>query len=400
MTETVLRSKEELRQHFAEIQREASVEELLEVLGTTIVRDDSSKLISFLAMLSAYTEQDQMNIIYKADSSTGKSYHAVEIASLFPQQDVLYLGYSSPTAFFHESKGEWNAEAHTLTVDLARKILIFLDQPHDQLLARLRPFLSHDKRELEQRITDRTEKYGMRTRHTILRGWPAVIFCSAKLDLAEQEQTRSFVLSPEVSQEKLQESIALLAKRESNPLEFQKYLDGDPGRQWLKCRIDAIRNASVRYVLVPNEEEVKQKFMESHPHLTPRLQRDFKRIFALIKALALFNWFQRNRTVDSDIVANEYDIQKGFQIYDEIAESNELGLAPQVLEIYKTTIEPLIREVPTDRKAIAKKYFEIYHQPLSDRKLREYILPAVENAGLIHLDVDPLDKRRTLVSKP
>ena len=400
MTETILTPKEELKQHFAEIQREATVEELLEILGTTIVRDDSSKLITFLSMLSAYTEQDQINIIYKADSSTGKSYHAIEIASLFPQQDVLYLGYSSPTAFFHESKGEWNAETHTLTVDLSRKILVFLDQPHDQLLARLRPFLSHDKRELEQRITDKTEKFGMRTRHTILRGWPSVIFCSARLDLAEQEQTRSFVLSPEVSQEKLAESIALLSKRESNPPEFQKFLDADPKRQWLRARIGAIHDASIRYVLVPDEEAVRQRFLEKHPHLTPRHQRDYKRIFNLIKALALFNWAHRNRTSENDLTANETDITKAFQIYEGIMEANELGLAPQVLEIYKTTIEPLTREVPTDRKTIANKYRETYHQPLSDRKLREYILPALENTGLIHLDADPLDKRRMLISKP
>jgi len=38
-----------------------------------------------------------------------------------------------------------NAKAQ---VDLSKKILIFLDMPHDQLLRRLRPILSHDKKSL------------------------------------------------------------------------------------------------------------------------------------------------------------------------------------------------------------------------------------------------------------
>jgi len=399
LSETVLTSKEELRQHFAEIQREATVDELLEILGTTVVRDDANKLITFLAMLSAYTERDSMNIVFKADSSTGKSYLSIEVASLFPNDDVLALGYSSPTAFFHERGGVWDPENHVLKIDLSRKVLLFLDMPHDELLKRLRPLLSHDKKEIEQRITDQSEKYGLRTKHVRLIGFPSVVFATAKLDMAEQEQTRSFILSPEVSQEKLRESLDLLAKRECNPRDFEKFLAEEPKRVWLKQRIESIRNASIRYVIVPNEEEVKQKFMGSHQHLTPRHQRDFKRLVCLIKALALFNYAHRKRTSDNDITANQYDITTACQIYEQIMESNELGLAPAVLDIFKTVIGPLINEAPTDKKTIATKYRENYHQPLSPRKLTDYILPALESAGLIHLEQDPLDRRRTLVAK-
>ena len=79
-----------------------SLEELLEILGLTIKQDRVNKLITFLCQLSSYTENAQFNISFNAPSSTGKSYIPLEIASLFPREDVKIIGYCSPTAFFHD----------------------------------------------------------------------------------------------------------------------------------------------------------------------------------------------------------------------------------------------------------------------------------------------------------
>jgi len=74
------------------------------------------------------------------------------------------IAYSSPTAFFHD-KGTWDEEKEMITINLENKILIFLDQPHNQLLERLRPLLSHDQKELSYKITDKREKLGLRTKN-------------------------------------------------------------------------------------------------------------------------------------------------------------------------------------------------------------------------------------------
>jgi hypothetical protein len=37
-----------------------------------------------------------------AESSTGKSYIPLELSGLFPSEDVIKLGYASPTSFFHD----------------------------------------------------------------------------------------------------------------------------------------------------------------------------------------------------------------------------------------------------------------------------------------------------------
>ena len=77
-----------------------SAQELIEILGLTIKKDEENKLITFLCQISAYTESSQFNISFNAPSSTGKSYIPTEIARLFPEDDVIEIGYCSPTASF------------------------------------------------------------------------------------------------------------------------------------------------------------------------------------------------------------------------------------------------------------------------------------------------------------
>ncbi|PIR78184.1 MAG: hypothetical protein COU28_03035, partial [Candidatus Magasanikbacteria bacterium CG10_big_fil_rev_8_21_14_0_10_36_16] len=177
-------------------------EDIIRVLGLTIKKDEENKLITFLCALSAYTEQSQFNLSFNAPSSTGKSFIPMEVSTLFPNEDVMKLGDCSPKAFFHE-QGDYDKETNTMLVDLSRKILIFLDQPHNSLLERLRSLLSHDQKEMISKITDKNQKGGNKTKTVILRGYPAVIFCSAGLEIDEQESTRFILLSPQTSQEKL-----------------------------------------------------------------------------------------------------------------------------------------------------------------------------------------------------
>src|SRR5207249_3120294 len=78
-----------------------------EILGSTIKQDKVTKLVTFGAMLLTYTEQEQLNLGFAAESASGKSYTALEIAAYFQPEDVLKLGGASPTTFIHEvSRGK------------------------------------------------------------------------------------------------------------------------------------------------------------------------------------------------------------------------------------------------------------------------------------------------------
>ena len=387
-----------------------SSKELIEILGLTIKKDEDNKLITFLCQLSAYTQDSQFNISFNAPSSTGKSYIPTEIARLFPKDDVIEIGYCSPTAFFHDV-GKWDEEREGYIVDLSRKILIFLDQPHTLLLQHLRPMLSHDKKEIRLKITDKSQRFGLKTKNIFLRGFPAVIFCTAGLKIEEQETTRFLLLSPETDCEKIRQAIYEKIKKETDNEAYESWLEDNPERKLLKSRIRAIKQENVQNVKIGSPEKIAEAFFTENKILKPRHQRDIGRIISLIKAFALLNlWFRENN--GSTIVANEDDIKDAFKIWGPISESQEYNLPPYIFHLYQEVILPAWNEknqkrsegfeeitgkLGLTRREVTQKHLQVYGRVLPDWQLRQQIIPMLENAGLISQEPDPSDRRRMLI---
>jgi hypothetical protein len=401
-TTTAQESKEQPIVLTDDLTREVTFQEVSAILSTSIKKDEAAKLITFCGMLLAQSNEDQLNLGFQSESSAGKSYIPIEVASYFPKEEVEILASASPTAFYHD--GKWDNEKKVLFRDLEHKNLIFLDQPHFQLLEKLRPLLSKDMKELYYKITDKNQRQGLRTKNVIIRGFPSVFFCTTRTDPDEQEKTRMILLSPSTDQEKLRESLELVSLKKSNPEEYRKRIQHDPRRSWLVDRIKAIRQWGIREVLVPNDgKDVYERFMKEHVYLLPRHQRDFPRIFSFIKAHALLNCFKREKVLNGHadkpvaIIANQADIDAGFQLYKEIEQSNELGLSPYIFKIYREVIQPLLNpQVGLSRKEIRSKYYTVFHKTLA-AKLEESVIMQLEGAGLIEQSPDPEDKRKMLV---
>lgn len=384
-----------------------SSSQIIEILGSTIKRDDTNKLLTFLAQISAYTDDAQFNISFNAPSSSGKSYIPLEVSTLFPNEDLIKLGNCSPTAFYHE-QGEYDKENNLIKVDLSRKIIIFLDQPNSALLERLRSLLSHDEKIIYSKITDKSQKGGNRTKTVAMIGYPTVIFCTASLNFDEQESTRFMLLSPELSQEKLRESIIAKIEKSSNYEDYLNRLEDDKERNLLKLRIRAIKQEHITSVIISNPKTIVEKFFGRFKKLKPRHQRDISRIMNLTKIFALINLWFRDRK-DSQIIAIEQDIEEAFKIWDLISESQELNLPPYVLNLFKDVIIPLyglknltseglsITRIGLSKQDIAQKHYTVYNRFLPDWQLRQQVLPLLETAGLIVQEADPGDKRKMLI---
>ncbi len=382
-------------------------DDLLNVLGLTIKRDNTNKLITFLCMLSAYTKDAQFNLSFNAPSSSGKSYIPMEIAQLFPAEDVLEVGYCSPTAFFHDKSREYKSDTNELIVDLSHKILIFLDQPHTLLLQHLRPMLSHDKEEIHIKITDKSQKAGLRTKNVILKGFPAVIFCTVGLRIDEQESTRFILLSPEISQEKIREAISEKINRSSNTFSYKYSLEKNDKRQQLKLRIKAIKQERVSEVIIPSPKIVEQLMFERVKILKPRHSRDVGSIISLIKVFALLNVWNRERE-GSAVITDQNDIKEAFSLWDVISEAQELNLPPYVYTLYTDVILKAFTQknainsdeelkIGLSRQEILIKHYEIHGRHLSDWSLRKEILPMLETSGLITQVEDKDDHRKILI---
>ena len=378
--------------------------DLVDILGLTIKHDEENKIATFLCQLSAFTEDSQFNISFNAPSSTGKSYIPTEVARLFPISDVKLLAYSSPTAFFHDN-GTWDKEKKEYNIDLSRKILIFLDQPHNDLVARLRPLLSHDDKKITHKITDKTQKYGLKTKTINILGYPAVIFCSAGMIIDEQEATRFLLLSPNINQEKIRAGIEETIKKEIDHDNYSKWLEEKPERILLKERILAIKHERIKYIKITNEYEIKEKFLSTKILLKPRHQRDIKRIISLIKSFALLNLWFRDKD-GSTITANDDDIHEAFALWNKISVSQELNLPPYIYEIYEKLILPAYQEkfcktkLGITRQDIMKKHYQVYNNLIDDAKLRQQILPMLETAGLIIQEKNDLSDKRKIFIYP
>lgn len=208
----------------AEKFKELTLRDLDRILGHKIKGDVLSRTVEFLAMLSAFTRDDQLNVSSNGPTSSGKTYSPLTLSSLFPKENVIVIHRASPTAFFHEL-GVYDKETNTRTIDFDGKIMIFADQPDQKLLTAMRPVLSHDGKQLLSMITDKTDKGGHRTKKVAFKGYPVFIFCTASFEVDDQEATRFLFVAPEITQDKLKKGVETRIKRDSN---YDAYEKGTP----------------------------------------------------------------------------------------------------------------------------------------------------------------------------
>lgn len=433
---------------------ELSLNHLSDILSTTIKGDKVNSKVLFLGTLLNYTEEDQQNIAFTAPSSTGKSYLALEIVQYFPEEDVEKHDYASPKSFFWEKGelvdaetgigliqrdqfikdyidswekenpkpkarrgvGDWRDDRQQIRleakqawedidkiykVDLERKILVFKDQPHAELLAMLRSLLSHDEKEMRNKIVDKSEGGGNKTRHIWVIGYPTCIFATASFIQEEQEQTRFFILSPEVEQNKIRQAIQLLGEKLGDRPKFVNGLEQNEARRMLKERVKLIKEANIKEIIIdPNLVEITvSRFLKEHPRLSPRHMRDFPRLISLIKGHALLNQFNRQGD-GTRIWANEADVEEGYNLYDEISESNELGLPPIVYKFYMEKLKPVLDTgAYMMRQEENRLYHEMYNIMIGDEKLKE-MNELLSAAGLVIEDVNPKDRRFKIIYSP
>lgn len=379
-------------------------EDLKSILSLTIKDDDQNKVTTFLCQLSAYTDDAQFNISFNAPSSTGKSYIPLQISNLFPNEDVMKLGNCSPTAFFHE-QGEYNKETNTMTVDLERKILIFTDMHNNGLLERLRPLLSHDEKEMQSKITDKNQKGGNRTKTIILKGYPSVICCTAGLKIDEQEATRFLLLSPEVSQGKIQQGISATIRRGSDGSSYRNWIEENADRSLLKERIRAIKLEGIKEIRITSSDKVEKRFLDDKKKLKPRHQRDVNRLLDFVKSFALLNVWFRERS-GSTITANDSDIDEAFKLWEKVAFSQEMNLPPYVYNIYSQIILAAWEKknagrrdlkIGLSRREVLAEHYAVYGRMLDNNTLAKQILPMLETAGLIVEEQDEIDKRAKII---
>jgi hypothetical protein len=387
---------------------EMTNKQLAKILSKRIKNDYENKLITFYAMELAYTHDSQLNISYNAQSAAGKSYITTTVASLFPDEDKIELMRASPTALIYK-EGVVDEETGATIIDLSRKILIFYEVPSPETQKMLRSVMSHDTWDNRSLLTNKDKKGANRAQEIIIRGFPTTIFCSAGLQLDEQEATRAILLSPEVTDEKLTASIHFAALRNSGDSDFLNSLDKDSEIQLLKKRIEDIKAAGVDDIYIPNVEAVEKRFLAMVGKAKPRHSRDIDHLLKLVKAIALLNLWHR-RTGDK-VIANQSDVDQAFELWEAISDSQDLNIPPMLLDLYKNAIVPAFKKkmakpeyrvamkngaVGIDRDELFLAYEQHSGQILNWEYYRHQMQPQLIASGLISVRKPEIGDRRSL----
>lgn len=383
--------------------KELNIEDIAEVLDSTIKYDFTTKCILFLAMTLTYTENDQLNIMLSGDSGSGKSYDVSEVSKLFPSQDILIYGKITPTAFYYSNKLRKVDETGLTYMDLERRIMIFTELPDTKLQENLRALLSHDAKRIPFAITNKGKNGGNAATEGYILGFPSTFFCSANLHIDEQEQTRCLIISPETSREKVLAGINTSIDKNSNKNAYDAKVNSNEARKQLMERILYIKSLRVDTIDIADSDYLKARFMENQKALRPKAQREISHFISLVKAMALVN--APFRQVNGRIIATNKDVDEIMKLWSVLSESASYGISPQVYDFYKTHILGAYYAKNTnqtnDSKGVtyddirAEFFKQTGSLPNMDNVRHQYI-PALKTAALISCDQDEKDGRKLM----
>ena len=385
--------------------KELAVEDIAEVLNTTIKYDFVAKTVSFIGMALAYTEHDQLNVMLGGDSSSGKSHDVTEVAKYFPEQDVLTYGKTTPTAFYYSTKlGKVDEETGQSYIDLERRIMVFTEQPDTQLQENLRALLSHDAKKIPFAITNKGKNGKNVAVEGYIKGFPSTFFCSANQHVDEQEQTRCLIISPDVTKEKVIAGVDASIDKNSNREAYNARLENDEARRQLKERVLFIKSLKVGSIDIDDSDYLRARFMENRRSLRPKAQREIAHFISLVKGLALIN--APFRMKDGKVVATRKDVDEAMKIWSELSKSMVYGISPQAYSFYEDFVWGAYAEKCKPSNAavkgvtyddIRKRYYEQTGSYPNMENVRKQYIPALKCAALVSCDKDEDDKRQVLI---
>jgi Toprim-like len=371
--------------------KEIGISELDEVLSLTIKNDYENKILTFLGFLSTYTHNMPLNIMLIGQSSSGKTYIATSCSKFFPKEDMTILGQCSPTAFHHKV-GKYDKETNTMTTDFKNKIIVFTESQSPQVLEKLRSLLSHDLEETNSSITDKSEKSGNRTKNTVFKHYPSVIYCSTNLKSDGQEKTRFLNLSPIVTDEKVRAGVINFLDKAEDEALYKEEKEEIKMVTDLKNRILAIKNEEIQNIKINKDERnmLESYILVGAKSLDPRKQRDVKYLTAIAMTLALLNlWFRNHK--DKTITVDRKDVLDAIKLFEYIKITQELNISPFVYNYYNNVIKPLYKAKNNlvhnldglSYMDILKGGSSLGGKKIDYNYLRQQIIPELEAAGLV-----------------
>jgi len=413
-------------------QNEDLTDYMLTDLEKRVKFDKATKQSVFATAISAYLPEP-INTFLKGRSGIGKTYNVVETLGYFPSEDTWFLGGLSPKALIHDhgilldkngdpvdfslnpekpkrgrkkekSDEEYKEElkeyykelakwreyignSYTL-IDLSHKILVFLEAPEFRTFKMLLPILSHDKKQIEYKFTDKTSAGKLMTSKVIILGFPACIFLSTDTKYTEELATRSFTATPEASKEKIEEANKLTNLKASYPWNYDHETEET---RIIKQLIISLKNRFVEDGL-----DIVVPFGNLHdlfPKEIVRDMRDFQHFTQFLKTVTALHLFQR---VTMEINGKQFvlstvgDVKNAVDVYNEIFETTRTGMDQQILTFYDTTVK---EKTDVLLKTLTIEYNENHSEKKVSGKTIARWLERLSDIGYVDIQKAHDDKR-------
>jgi len=401
-----------------------------------------------LAGITAYLDKPLNLILLKKKTAEGGSYTLINTLDIFPPEDVLFLDYVTPTAFFHEhttgyvdkitnedltqkieelkakiealrkddvlqnEREEAEKELKRLlknaisVIDLRNKIIVFSEPAKSELFENLKPLLSADREEFDIIATNKSTTGRISTEHIRIIGHPVFM-----LVLSEDEVSRAkqgVILDPQLysrflkaeintSHEKFVAGKELIARRASGEIiedaEYDKACE--KARQyirWLREEITKMKQPGRKSNLVLNPFALQ--LVKYTPSEAGEDMRLFRYLITLIEARTVIYMPKReiktNKLGETVIVTAEEDVNTIFTKY---APQIISHLPPSILNALER-LKEILKEKPLSREEIFM--LDHFEYSSSTNLYRRLLLPLV-NEGYLEQIPDPQDPRHRRV---
>jgi len=411
-----------------------------------IIKNDETLVKQLVRVyLSAYTN-NPVNIALLAPSSEGKTFATVEVSNIFPIKDVISIGRMSPTALIHQegfyidelgnnidkeinsletkmlnSKGNELQELKAqkarmmatarICVNVKNQIMIWLDNPRPETFETVKPIMSHDKEEIQYMTTgDR-----LKVRKSVIRGWPAFIFCSAKNEdkneVWNEIKTRLFVTSPNTDVAKYEEANKATALNLSRP-SWAKDPELMEDKMWAISHVYSLKERLIKQseggtnpiINIFNEILAKE-----FAHREGVDMRHFRRLMDFINLETLIN-----SEYSPELVFEHKDGKKIKSIFTTIDNidgackvlGNISTISPGKIKFYEEIFVPLTAQIKLDDdtpKAVTTAEIAEYYRTkksitiTTKQVLENYCKPLVD-AGILSVEKNPKNESQNLYS--
>ncbi|HEY4680053.1 MAG TPA: hypothetical protein VIH04_02180 [Nitrosarchaeum sp.] len=377
--------------------------------------------------LSAYTD-NPINAFLIAPSSEGKTYATVTVSEIFPKEDVIIIGRMSPAALIHqngelqdkdgfsiqdsidffdekiaEAKGQEKTEfkrqkrdlirkSH-MCVDLKNKILIFIDNPHQETYETLKPIMSHDKKEIVYKTTKGDGS--LEVKESVIRNWPVFIFCSAKNEAKNEVwaemKNRTLMLSPNTDVKKYAEANKLTGQKFGLPTWCKSLYENLEDKELSKDQIRILKERLNQLCEDGNNPVINvfnDKISQLFPKNTAETMRHYARFNSLVNLETLINAdnnpaliLEKDGKRVKSIFTTMNDIVNACKMLGNIS-----TLPPDKIKFMDKVFTPLLSEKLDGTLTttwLAEKYTAVFGKPIMPKQILENYCNYLEDSGIL-----------------